>query len=308
MGRQFSILEFIIRLLAVDGRLLVFLRRSIILLMFLLAARFAGELTWGLVYSPEIASSHPGVSDNILQSPKPSPSAGRNQVALLFGQPATPSEKNTIKPVVETRSRDDLPETTLQLILKGVISSVSVDQSLAVISQRKSPAVEEVYGVGDELPGRAVIKEIYGDRVVLSRSGKLEILPFDEVDSTAGVISAVADTSGVVSQGDGTNWKVDRKYLNQQLQNISGLAREVSLNIHKEGRAQRGYRLVSPQGSPLLQKMGLQPGDILLEVNGTKLSNTYRGIAAFQALRNASEVRLVIERNGEQKNLVYGIQ
>jgi len=68
------------------------------------------------------------------------------------------------------------PETRLKLTLSGVIAATD--------SQRAARAIiagpdgqEKSYTIDDRLPGGAVIKEIYPDRVILTRSGKYETLP-----------------------------------------------------------------------------------------------------------------------------------
>jgi len=80
----------------------------------------------------------------------------------LFGQNITGQDLN------------NLPQTTLQLALKGIYSAPDAEAGSAIIAV---PGQEDnVYLVGDTLPGGAVLLDIYEDRVILRRAGKLEVL------------------------------------------------------------------------------------------------------------------------------------
>ena len=81
---------------------------------------------------------------------------------------------------VETK---DLPKTNLKLTLTGVSAGTGDRVASALI---EGPNREtELYKVGDSLPGNATLSNIYEDRVVISRSGRLENLFFPRV-STGG--------------------------------------------------------------------------------------------------------------------------
>jgi general secretion pathway protein C len=96
--------------------------------------------------------------------------------------------------------------------------------------------------------------------------------------------------------------------MDQQLTNIPAMAKQVRLSVHKEGEAQQGYRLASAKGSPLLNQLGLQSGDVILEINGMQLSDTSQAVTALQSLRNAEEINILIDRKGTRKNLVYSVK
>jgi len=67
------------------------------------------------------------------------------------------------------------PETKLNLLLSGVIAAEDAQQAVAFVAAGKR-AVEKAYGIGDNLPGGAILKEIYEDRVLLEYRGRMENL------------------------------------------------------------------------------------------------------------------------------------
>lgn len=91
------------------------------------------------------------------------------------------------KPVVEV---DALPETKLELTLRGAFAAAEGQVATAII-QQDSNNVTDAYNVGDQVPGGAELSAVYPGRVVLSRNGLLETLYFPEDFDSNGVGSRV---------------------------------------------------------------------------------------------------------------------
>ncbi|HTR00880.1 MAG TPA: type II secretion system protein N [Candidatus Acidoferrum sp.] len=84
----------------------------------------------------------------------------------LFGAPV----------VAPPNAAATLPETMLQLTLRGVAVSSNEKNSSAMIAGPNGKVVN--YMAGKELPGGAVLSRVYKDRVVLEREGSYETLLF----------------------------------------------------------------------------------------------------------------------------------
>ena len=69
-----------------------------------------------------------------------------------------------------------IPNTLMQLSLKGIHSGNSPDDGSAIISVPGK--TDRVYLVGDKLPGGAVLSGVYNDKVVIDRNGELEVVKF----------------------------------------------------------------------------------------------------------------------------------
>ncbi len=279
-------------------------RVMVTLTLFCFAAYLLAEFTWKLLDGP---AGRPLSQTSVFRE---TPDAAQRSsgpeivpsVLTLFGS----ATRQEIIPDQDTS--EDIPETTLNLILKGIINARPKQRALAIISKKDKKAEEEIYAVGDEIPGGALVREIFVDRVILLRSGKLETLLIEESEkqATASVSYGSRETN-IVSRGDGVHWRIEKSYLNSQLSNLAVLAREIGIDVYKQNNVQKGYRLVSSRGSKILNSLGLNPGDVLEEVNGIQLRNASQGLMAYQKLKNASEVKLVVNRNGVRKTMIYSI-
>lgn len=85
----------------------------------------------------------------------------------LFGQAQKQQSKTAPAPITA-------PETRLNLKLNGIIASDGENTAGAIIE--KSAGKQEYFVLGDTISNGVTLKEVYKDRVILSRNGRLETL------------------------------------------------------------------------------------------------------------------------------------
>lgn len=125
-----------------------------------------------------VAGSAGKLASTLLFDPEPKPLAINSTPTSSAIDPAGITNRNFFglasdKPTVALES---LPETKLELTLRGAFAAADENEAGAIIEDDKQVAAQ--YNVGDELPGNATLNAIYPDRVVLSRNGLLETLYF----------------------------------------------------------------------------------------------------------------------------------
>lgn len=287
------------------------------LVLLLLVSQAAARLSWSLLdlTSPPHVDvvTGPRAGGPAVSSADPS-SVNTGLVDLhLFGR----AGRVSVAPLTDA---SDLPPTTLDLTLVGVIFSTSPGKSVAIIATKGETTENEIYGVGDKLPGAAVLSEIHPDQVILRRGGRYETLAIDE--SVSSSISspppqkAAPSRKGlrkkerhrqIRSRGDGVNWSIDRGYLDQRLADMNSLASEVGADIYQEDGVQQGFQLRANNKSRLLDELGLQSGDVLTEVNGMPLRSASDAMQAFAKTKKAEKVRVEIIRDGTRQTREYAI-
>lgn len=73
---------------------------------------------------------------------------------------------------------ESLPETTLKLVLRGVVVSTASDQSNAMIEGSNGSVLN--YVTGSEVEAGTTLSAIHNDRIILERRGRLETLFFPQ--------------------------------------------------------------------------------------------------------------------------------
>jgi len=257
------------------------------LLVLAIAAQLAA-LLWRLLGSGESASQD--VSAGL-----PSPAAGVDIAAIvnahLFG--------------VAPQSGDpsDAPATTANLTLAGTLAGREPENGWAIIGASGQAA--RVYATGASLPGGAKLFAVYPDRVILDRNGSREslMLPRLAGGGAGGVAQGMAPRGAglpSVAASDGSLADSVRQLL---VQNPSAGAELLRPQPVFAGGSLRGYRVYPGRNRAQFSGLGLQPGDLVLAVNGAALDDPNRGLEVLRGVGQGSAVTLTVERGGQQQQI-----
>ena len=226
---------------------------------------------------------------NSTQSMPPAPSLNSLIQRDLFGQSDSIGTASASAPTTPTR---------LPLNLRAVFVSTDPGQSTAIISQRNNSG--KLYSPGDMLPGNAKLASIEATRVILSRAGTREELAFkSDFKAKKGIQAATI----APQQAAQTSPAAPANPQSNALQQINAqLAQDPDETLEKMGvsrRSEGGYRIGSTANQPFLAQSGLQPGDVVLSINGRPLGDINVDRLALTNLANAGSVSVELLRNGQ---------
>ena len=126
------------------------------------------QLNQRLSQSPEQATDRQSTSGGTADADGEPPAL---KELTFFGTPGEDAPK-------AVERAETLPETNLQLVLRGVMAGESEQRDSALV---EGPDGEtDVYRVNDPLPGNASLHEVRKRRIVIERAGALETLTFPE--------------------------------------------------------------------------------------------------------------------------------
>ncbi len=295
------------------------------------------NLVWSLVPPPSAAPAPGNVLNPLVepagQSERSSVNIDRMVSWHLFGTaataPAAPVPKETL-----SGSSDDLDgiensakETRLALKLKGILASNDAEAARAIIEAKKE---QDQYAVGDELPiDKVKVAKILRDRVVLENKGRYELLLLHDDNglnavpagrNSAGEPPVAASSRRTASASSGaatsrvdqrTNSDVTRvaeNYRRRLYNNPQSLAQVVTITPVRDGTQLTGYRVRAGRDADQFKALGFQANDIVTGVNGIKLSDPGKAMELYRVMRTASEASFDVLRDGEQVNLVVGLE
>jgi len=269
-----------------------------LLLVVWIAAQLAA-MTWALLPQPEQATAPVVVAPE--QSPQANPHTSlieRLPDLHLMGVPSREA------PVVATVVAN-APDTQLRLTLRGALASDDKLNARAIIAD--SGGKEEQYAIGDTVPGNAELSEIYPDRVILKRSGRYETLRLPTEGGSAS--SAIAPRGFPVANSAQTPAERLRQ-VRGQLQNspksLYGMIRATP-QLDADGNTQ-GY-VVSPGQDPeLFEQIGLQDGDVVIEVNDLSMTDPANGARALKSLQSGEQVTVKLLRSGVEQVVTIDAQ
>ena len=199
-----------------------------------------------------------------------------------------------------------VPETKLNLALKGVLAANPMSRASAIIAKGKS-GKEDIFSVGDKMPGGILVKEIHPEYVVLERNGLLETLKLQKVSGIGGLglSNSRRPSSSARARSPAAALKEIRGDILKNPTSFGDYALPV---VVKENGKQVGYRLQPQKKGKLLAELGIESSDVITKINGVKLDNPKNGIVALRKLSSAKTLIIVVKRNGAEIPLNISLQ
>lgn len=189
------------------------------------------------------------------------------------------------------------PPTQANLVLTAVFASPDPTKGLAIIGESAQSA--RVFAVGGAVQPGVRLHQVYPDRVILDRAGRLEALSLPRRGTGALVINRPPPPT-------------------QQSQFVSNLRQMAETNpsafaeiirpqpVFANG-VQRGYRVYPGRNRAQFSKLGLVPGDLVMSINGTPLDDPQRSMEIFNTMGSSDRVTVTVERNGQSQELTLNM-
>ncbi len=246
------------------------------------AAAIAAQLAllaWRLLPSPRPPQSAPRAT------PAPPADLGELLHARLFGVAAT-----------DNVSGQNAPRTRVALVLAGTLAGADPHKGLAIIGE--SAQAGRVYAVGAMLPGGVRLHEVYRDRVVLDRDGVLETLPLPHPVAAGGGLAELPARTALPAVEPALSASVQR-LIAQGPELIGDLLRPMPAYA---GGQLKGFRVYPGRDRRKFMRLGLQPNDVVTQVNGVPLADAQRGMEILRSL-GSGPATVTIERGGAVQQL-----
>ena len=193
----------------------------------------------------------------------------------------------------------DAPDTTLSLRLTGIVYGEGGLPSQAIIASSRNQ--EKTYQIGqtiDDANG-ATLHAVFGDRVILNRNGQLETLRQPQELTSGGPVARAPPRPAAMPADNGSG------SLRQVIsENASRLTDVMRVTPHVDQGQVVGFRLNPGRDRETFESLGLQPGDVVTDINGTVLDDPSRGLAVFEALGEATMANVTVLRNGVPQLIV----
>ena len=217
------------------------------------------------------------------------------QSANLFGKYSEQKPAVIEQPLVK-----DAPKTRLNLTLVGAVASTQVQTSLAVIANRGKQAT---YGVGEEIDGtRAKLKAVLVDRVIIENQGRDETLMMQGIEYSK--LSESSPRSEPSEAEPASDMSERLSQIREEIaQNPQSVFKYISISPVKDGENIVGYRVSPGREAALFNDVGLEPGDIAVQLNGIDLSDPSSSAELMRVMSNPQELSLTVERDGQQYDI-----
>nr|WP_283777649.1 type II secretion system protein GspC [Sansalvadorimonas sp. 2012CJ34-2] len=181
-----------------------------------------------------------------------------------------------------------IPRSRLPAKVTGLLAFPDSETALAIIETRGR---QRSYRIGDTVDGiRAKIVSIYPDRVIVEEKGKKQALMLypDQKTSTLFEVAPRVENKEPMEQISAMDIIANPQKLTE-LVNISPVRVKGEL---------KGYRINPGKQSKLFVQAGLKPNDLVVEINGSDLTDPAAAMAFLENLDAFERIDLTVEREG----------
>lgn len=147
------------------------------------------------------------------------------------------------------------------------------------------------------------LRALSGERGALDDAGATAATAGEAATSDERVRAVLA---GIRPSGDEVT-TITREALDVMLSNEALMFRQARVVPHMSDGRVRGMQVFGIRRASIPAALGLQNGDVLRSLNGVDLSTPESALEAVARIRTATELRLRVERDGQERALVYRI-
>lgn len=217
--------------------------------------------------------------------------------------------------------------------LMGVMVAKNEKYSMAVLKEGETTYI---VGIGETILD-AELMEIYRDRIIVKRNGRLEYIKLENTImgnrvGTPGVVdlaprpkvgtppkdvnpttskkkSTSTSTTNDVKKLGKNKFELRKAALEEQLNDPKKLASQASVvpNYDKNGNSS-GVKLVGVRSGSMYKMIGIENGDVVHKINGTKIKNQAHAFELLQSMRGASSATVELERKGKRETFSYQVK
>jgi general secretion pathway protein C len=236
------------------------------------------------------------------------PAAGKSQSAAVVspGMQVQPveryniiSERNlfqtTLKAIVDKNAGGSLlpSEEYTAFDLKGTIA---VDQAMGyAIVEEKGKGKQKLYRIG-EMIGSARLVRITRNTAVLKGGEKEFVMKIKEVAEGPLTGRSLRPGSGVT---------VSKQEVTQGLSDLKSIMSQAVVRPFINEGVQQGFVVSNIVPGSLYQKLGLQNGDVVVDVNNKKLESADDILKLVNMMQTGGNISVNLMRNGQNETINY---
>ena len=182
--------------------------------------------------------------------------------------------------------------------LKGTIAGGSVFGY--IIIEEKGKNKQRLYRLGDMI-GSARLVKITRNTAIIKNEGREIILKIKET-TDGSLLSHLR--SGQVNTPR-SSMALDRGELNQKLNDLKSIMTQAAVRPYFEAGVQEGFIVTDIKSDSLYLKLGLQNGDIIIDVNDKHMQSADDILQLVNVMQSGGDITMSLKRNGNVETISY---
>lgn len=273
---------------------------------FFLAHAVNAVIANALHVPPELLHIPASPSSEAVATTPPLELAEQIRLRGIFPLPPPPTESGSAGNAQPAPIRGSL-NLAAKLRLIGVV--MGDHGGLAAIIEELASKRQLFVRLHGVIPDAGELSEIHREGVVIRQGNQEELLELAVLQSDKPA-SPQPVAAGVVKPASGVPLRkvLDRREVEQTMNDLPKLLSQARAVPYFVNGSMNGFRLDFVAPASFYEKIGLQHGDVLQQVNGVEIRDPATMLTLFQQLRNEQTVKLDVLRNNQRSTLTYEIR
>ena len=205
----------------------------------------------------------------------------------------------TLKAIPDKSTAGSLPsEEYTDFELKGTVA-VDARTGYAIVEE-KGKGKQKLYRIG-EMIGSARLVRVTRNTAVLQSGGRELVMKVKEA------ADGLAPGRSAVPSG-GRSIAVSREEVTQSLGDLKSIMSQAVVRPYMMDGAQQGFVISNIVPGSLYSRLGLQNGDVIVEVNNSRLEGADDVLQLVEVMQSGGSVTVGLTRNGQNQTLNYSFQ
>lgn len=188
------------------------------------------------------------------------------------------------------------------LLLKGLYGSKF--NGFAIVAKKSSPTKTEIIAVGENYEGYK-LKQIDLHNVTFTKATKEYILLLKESKNK---MSDVFTKFGKNTSTRAYEKQVTREDIHSYSNNPSQIWKDIAIVPLKEAGKIVGFQVNRIKKNSKMATLGLEKGDVITTANNIKLSSFNDALKLYKDIDKIDTIALTIQRNNQEKEIIYEIR
>ncbi len=190
----------------------------------------------------------------------------------------------------------DPEQKAVDFDLKGTVACNSSFGFIFI--EERSSKKQKLYRLGDMI-GPSKLVNITRNTATLRRGGRDTILKVKE--SVEGQLLPESPAGSAASR----NLTLSKQAVTEKLSNLNNLMRRAVIRPFIRRGVQEGFIISNIAPGSLYEKMGLQNGDIVVDINNNKIKGADDLLQVVNLMQSGSNIGLNIKRRGKEETINY---
>jgi type II secretory pathway component PulC len=214
----------------------------------------------------------------------------------------------TYQPTQETDN--DLPNflEPLPITVTGIMTFGNEEYNRTMIRDNRTQ-IEKSYLVGDELEDAQIVRILPNKILIIRSNSQQETLFLREQDVIVDLDTIEPNWDDIILAVGTNQYQINVDEFTQQVKTVGNLIDLLNLITAYKAGVSIGVKIGSNTSTPLVEKLGLNNGDVILSMNSVGLANADERLQAYELATQRANSSLVLKvlRAGNEFEIIYDL-